>query len=125
MKTLATINMLIMVLLLQGCMALTVANRLLPTPHDPALAQAYVTVRMRVSELSCEDKSLNWDQTRREAVWLDNYAKFRSDKQQDSTAAIVENLDKARNTQSVRACETWMRLVDQRLTVLNKAWSGR
>jgi len=125
MKVMAAINMVIMALLLQGCMALTVANRLLPTPHDPALAQSFVTVRLRVSELNCEDKSLNWDQTRREAVWLDNYAKFRSDKQQASTAAVVENLDKAYNTQSVHACETWMRLVDQRLIVLNKAWSGR
>lgn len=118
------INSVIILVLLQGCTAVTLAKKYWPRDHDPALASAYVTAKLDTERLSCADKS-KWDTVIYKAEWLNEYAKFREDPQTESTQAIVDNLNKAQTTQSSRACEIWLDLVKQRLVVLNKAWSER
>lgn len=121
------INSLVLVLiisLLQGCTAVALATKYWPRDHDPALASAYVSAKIGAESISCKDKT-TWTQTEYQARWLNEYAVFRADTQVESTRAIVENLEKARTTQSDKACEIWLELVKQRLVVLNKAWSGR
>lgn len=118
------INSVIILVLLQGCTAVTLAKKYWPRDHDPALASAYVTAKLDTERLSCADKS-KWDTVIYKAEWLNEYAKFREDPQTESTQAIVDNLNKAQTTQSQRACEIWLDLVKQRLVVLNKAWSSR
>lgn len=118
------INSVLIVLLLQGCTAVTLAKKYWPRDHDPALASAYVTAKLDSDRLSCADKS-KWDSVIYKAEWLNEYAKFRADPQAESTQAIVDNLNKGRNTQSEKACDIWLDLVKQRLIVLDKAWSGR
>jgi len=118
------INSVLILVLLQGCTAVTIAKKYWPRDHDPALASAYVTAKLDSDRLSCADKS-KWDPVIYKAEWLNEYAKFRADTQVESTQAIVDNLNKGRTTQSERACEIWLDLVRQRLIVLNKAWSGR
>ena len=118
------INSVLIVLLLQGCTAVTLAKKYWPRDHDPALASAYVTAKLDSDRLSCADKS-KWDSVIYKAEWLNEYAKFRDDPQAESTQAIVDNLNKGRNTQSEKACDIWLDLVKQRLIVLDKAWSGR
>ena len=118
------INTILILVLLQGCTAVTIAKKYWPRDHDPALASAYVTAKLDSGKLSCKDKN-NWDAVIYKAEWLNEYAKFRADPQQESTASIVENLNKGKTTQSERACEIWLDLVKQRLIVLDKAWSGR
>lgn len=118
------INSVLIVLLLQGCTAVTLAKKYWPRDHDPALASAYVTAKLDSDRLSCADKS-KWDTVIYKAEWLNEYAKFRADPQAESTQAIVDNLNKGRTTQSEKACEIWLDLVKQRLIVLDKAWSGR
>jgi hypothetical protein len=118
------INSVLILVLLQGCTAVTIAKKYWPRDHDPALASAYVTAKLDSDRLSCADKS-KWDAVIYKAEWLNEYAKFRADPQAESTQAIVDNLNKGRTTQSERACDIWLDLVKQRLIVLNKAWSGR
>lgn len=118
------INSVLILLLLQGCTAITVVKKYWPRDHDPALASAYVTAKLDTQKLSCADKS-KWDTVIQKAEWLNEYAKFREDPQAESTQSIVDNLYKGQTTQSERACEIWLDLVKQRLIVLNKAWSGR
>lgn len=118
------INSVLILMLLQGCTAVTLAKKYWPRDHDPALASAYVTAKLDTEKLSCADKS-KWDPVIYKAEWLNEYAKFRADPQAESTQAIVDNLNKAQTTQSTKACEIWLDLVKQRLVVLNKAWSGR
>lgn len=118
-----TINILVLVVLLSGC---STVGKYWPRAHDPALAQSYVTVKLDLDQLNCDDKSaVTWTVARRDAVWLREYAAFRTDPQLESVAAVLENLDKAQETQSVKACEIWLNLSRQRMAVLNKAWSGR
>ena len=118
------INSVLILVLLQGCTAVSIAKKYWPRDHDPALASAYVNTKLDTERLGCKDKS-NWDTVIYRAEWLNEYARFRDDPQQESTASIVENLNKGKTTQSERACEIWLDLVKQRLIVLNKAWSGR
>lgn len=118
------INSVLILMLLQGCTAVTLAKKYWPRDHDPALASAYVTAKLDTEKLSCADKS-KWDPVIYKAEWLNEYARFRADPQAESTQAIVDNLNKAQTTQSTKACEIWLDLVKQRLVVLNKAWSGR
>lgn len=118
------INSVLILMLLQGCTAVTLAKKYWPRDHDPALASAYVTAKLDTEKLSCADKS-KWDTVIYKAEWLNEYARFRDDPQAESTQAIVDNLNKAQTTQSTKACEIWLDLVKQRLVVLNKAWSGR
>ena len=128
MKNLINSVVLIMIMsLLQGCTAVVLAKKYWPKDHDPALASAYVTTKLSTGKLGCGAKKNfeTWDAVIFKAEWLDEYAKFRDDPQQESTASIVENLNKGKTTQSERACEIWLDLVRQRLVVLNKAWSGR
>lgn len=121
------INIMLVTFALQGCAAVTVVQKYWPRPHDPALASAYVTTKLSSDKLGCGAKKNfeTWDAVIFKAEWLDEYAKFRGDPQQESTASIVENLNKAKSTSSERACEIWLDLVKQRFVVLNKAWSGR
>ena len=119
-----TINIIIVAMLLNGCTAITVAKKYWPRDHDPALASAYVSTKIGTESISCKDKT-TWTAAESQARWLHEYAQFREDPQVESTKAIVENLEKARSTQSEKACEIWLDLVKQRVIVLNKAWSGR
>lgn len=114
------INSVLLVVLLTGCSTL---DKYWPRPHDPALAQAYVSTKMGMDNIDCEHRDL-WTTVEYQAKWLDEYAVFRNDPQRENTKAIVDNLDKA-STASPKACETWLRLAKQRLVVINKAWSGR
>lgn len=118
------INSVLILMLLQGCTAVTLAKKYWPRDHDPALASAYVTAKLDTEKLNCADKS-KWDTVIYKAEWLNEYARFRDDPQAESTQAIVDNLNKAQTTQSTKACEIWLDLVKQRIIVLNKAWSGR
>jgi hypothetical protein len=118
------INTILIVMLLNGCAAVTTVKKYWPRDHDPALASAYVSTKIGTESISCKDKT-TWTATEQQARWLNEYATFRDDSQVESTRAIVENLDKAKNTQSEKACEIWLDLVKQRIIVLNKAWSGR
>jgi hypothetical protein len=115
------INILILTLLLNGC----ALAKYWPVPHDPALAQGYVSVKVSLDNVSCEDKSTNWKLALHNTKWLREYANFRSDTQVESADAVDVNLEKAYNTESVKACQTWLNLSRSRLVVLNKAWSGR
>lgn len=118
------INIVLIALLLQSCTAVTIAKKYWPRDHDPALASAYVQTKIGSASISCKDKS-KWQATEDQAKFLYEYALFRDDSQLESTKAIVDNLEKAKNTQSEKACEIWLDLVKQRIVVLNKAWSGR
>jgi hypothetical protein len=118
------INIIAMALMLNGCTAMIAAKQFLPRDHDPALASAYVTTKIESGRLNCRDKS-QWDLVIEKANWMNEYAQFRNDPQKESTASIVENLNKGKLTQSEKACEIWIDLVQQRLVVLNKAWSTR
>jgi hypothetical protein len=118
------INIIAMALMLNGCTAMMAAKQFLPRDHDPALASAYVTTKIESGRLNCRDKS-QWDLVIEKANWMNEYAQFRNDPQKESTASIVENLNKGKLTQSEKACEIWIDLVQQRLVVLNKAWSTR
>lgn len=119
-----TINIIALALMLNGCTAMMAAKQFLPRDHDPALASAYVNTKIGIESISCKDKT-TWDSLEKNAQFLNEYAQFRNDPQKESTQGILDNIQKAKTTQSEKACDIWLDLVKQRLVVLNKAWSTR
>ena len=115
------INIILLAVMMTGCATI---QKYWPRPHDPALAQSYVTTKLGIESISCDDKT-NWSNVEYQARWLQEYTEFRNDPQKESAAAVVINLKKAKDTSSEKACNIWLDLVKQRLVVLNKAWSGR
>lgn len=105
------------ILLLAGC-------GLMPTPHDPALASAWVNTSQELSRVNCEDRS-NWQALMRQAEFLRGYAEFRSDNQVKSAQGILDNIVKAQTAGNLRVCEHNLKLARNRLDVLKTAWSGR
>lgn len=105
------------ILLLTGC-------SLLPTPHDPALASAWVNTSQELSRVNCEDRG-NWQPLIRQAEFLRGYAEFRSDNQVKSAQGILDNITKAQTASNLRVCEFNLKLARTRLDVLKTAWSGR
>ena len=114
------INSVLLVVLLTGC---STVQKYWPRPHDPALAQAFISTKLVVDNLDCADKS-DWSLAEYQVHWLNEYAMFRDDPQKDNTKGLEEGLQKAKDA-SPKACEIWLNLAKQRLVVLNKAWSGR
>lgn len=115
------INSVLLVVLLTGC---STVQKYWPRPHDPALARSFVSTKIGIERIECSDKE-DWAEVEYEARFLKEYAEFRDDPQKENTVAIVENLKKAKDTSSIKACDIWLNLAKQRLVVLNKAWSGR
>lgn len=115
------IKILPMILLLAGCSTLA---DYWPTPHDPALAQGWVQVRMEIERVNCDDRS-NWQSLLRNAEFVSTYADFRSDNQRRTAAGLLENLTKAQQASNPRVCVHNLNLAKTRLDILKTAWSGR
>lgn len=91
--------------------------------HDPVQAGGWVDVRLAVDKAQC-GKPETWDTAIEKANWLNQYAEFRNEPQKENTKAIVTNLNKAAGG-SEAACKRWVNLTNQRLDILQKAWSTR
>lgn len=105
---------------LSGCAQI----KMMLVKHDPALANLYVETAVRVEEAKCDTPPsllVAQDAANRMA----KYAEFRDDPQKDSARAVHVNLGKAISTKDEAVCKRWLNLSQQRLGILNKAWSDR
>jgi|APCry1669189733_1035249.scaffolds.fasta_scaffold53498_2 hypothetical protein len=109
---------LIAVLFASGC-------SFLPTPHDPAMFDNLVTVKVAVDGLSCDNKNNTWDFALHEVHHLALYSSLRGDLQSKSIGQLEEALTKAKSTNSKLVCEDILKINQERINVVVKAWSGR
>lgn len=110
---------LIAVLLLTGC------SFIWPVPHDPAGAQALITVKQSLSKVECEDKNtVLWNELKHQSEYLAIYTRFREDPQAKSAEQFNEAINKAYDG-SKAYCEATLKLNKTRLEVIEKAWRGR
>lgn len=112
-----------MVVLLPGCAAVEKVQQIWPRDHDPAMVSSFITLSVYLDSANCAKKETLAD-ARKEAEWLNRYSEFRSDPQKVSTKAIVDNLDKAINSEVI-ACQRWLNLTKTRMKIIKEAWSGR
>lgn len=108
-----------LVVVLTGCAQI----KMMLVKHDPALANLYVETSIQLQYAKCDNKpSLRGAFNASER--MARYAEFREDPQAESAKAVETNITKA-STASEAACQRWLNLANQRMEVLNKAWSGR
>lgn len=111
---------------LTGCAAIDKVKQVWPRDHDSALVSSYVSLSIYLEKASCakDSKENTLKEARLEADWLNRYAEFRNDPQKISTKAIVDNLEKAINSEAA-ACQRWLNLSKTRMKIIQEAWSGR
>lgn len=113
------------------CLALSMSGCLLALPreHDPALAESYVDTLLLINTLDCSKRygfsEMDWNTTQRTALFMSEYARFRSDPQKETAAAIPINIVKAKEAKSEKVCNHWLNLTKSRMSALEKAWKGR
>ena len=115
--------LLILVICLSGCTTLT---SLWPIPHDPAMVNQIVSVKISVDKLNCEQKDLNnWDDASNKIHHLAVYADLRKDPQAQAIIQLQEAIGKARDSKNKLFCENVLKINRTRIDVVVDAWRGR
>jgi len=113
-------------LLLVLLVSLTGCSLILPRPHDPALFDNLVSVKIAVDKLTCETKDLNaWQSAADKIHHLTVYADLRKDPQAQSLIQLQEAIGKARDSKSNVFCENILKINRTRIDVTVDAWRGR
>lgn len=115
---------LLLVSVLSGCAVVEKVSAIWPRAHDPALVSGWVDLDVALSKANCSDRE-SLEPAIKAADWLNRYSLFRDDPQKITTKLVVENLVKARNTPSEKACETFVRLTIINTKTIKTSWSGR
>lgn len=108
-----------LVVILTGCAQI----KMLFVKHDPALANLFVETSVQLEYAKCDNKQ-SMMSAYASAQRMAKYAEFRGDPQIESAKAVQTNISKAAGS-SEAACQRWLNLANQRMEVLNKAWSNR
>lgn len=114
------------ILLLLPLTLLTACSVLLPIPHDPAMFNQIVSVKISVDKLNCEQKDLNnWDDASNKIHHLAVYTDLRKDPQAQAIVQLQEALGKARDSKNKLFCENILKINKARIDVVVDAWRGR
>lgn len=113
MKTIA----LVFSVLLAGC------SFILPIPHDPAMYDGVIKVKVALDNTSCKDK--NWNDLLSKVEHLKVYTQTRNDPQSKSVAELENALDKANTSKSEAFCESVVKISRVRVDTIIDAWKGR
>ena len=103
---------------------LSACSFVMPRPHDPVMFGYLVDVKVGMSKISCEDKTV-WKPIQDRIETLKVYAELRNDPQVESIAKLQEAVNKAQDTKSYAFCESIIRLNKTRVDVVADAWRGR
>lgn len=117
MKKIALVGL---VLVLSGCAQI----KMMLVKHDPVLANHFVQTRVSLETADCSIKD-TLKPSLSSSHLMAKYAEFRNDPQKDSAIGVHNNVGKAIATKDEAACKRWLSLANQRMQVLNKAWSDR
>jgi len=112
-------------LLLVFLLALSGCSIIMPIPHDGAMFNNLVVVKMSVDGLDCNNKDTSWDVAIHNIQHLKIYAIYRNDPQAKSITELEDAVVKAKTTQNVKFCESILKINKTRIDVVADAWRGR
>ena len=104
--------------MLSGC-------SLLPRPHDGAMFDDLVSVKLAVDKLSCSQKDSTWTDAENKIQRLKVYSDWRGDPQATSIAQLGDAIQRAADTKSEVFCEDILKINKARIDVIADAWKGR
>ena len=109
--------LLVLTLVLSGCAVI------FPVPHDGAVFNNLVEVKIAVDKLNCIDK--NWTDAFSKVEKLKIYTALRNDPQAPAVDSLEIALKKAYETKNEKFCESVVKINKTRIDVIVDAWKGR
>ena len=103
--------------LLTGC------SFILPIPHDGALFDNLVQVKVAIDKTNCQDK--DWNQLYGKVEQLKVYASLRKDPQAKAIEDLESALKKANASSNEKFCENVLKINRVRVDTVADAWRGR
>lgn len=104
-------------LVLAGC------SFVLPRPHDGAMFNNLVDVKIAVDKLDCKNK--DWTDTFNKIERLKVYTSLRNDPQAKAVEDLETALKKAQSSSNEKFCDSVVRINRARVDVITDAWRGR
>jgi len=96
---------------------------ILPIPHDGALFDNLVQVKIAIDETNCQDK--NWNGLFGKVEQLKVYASLRKDPQAKAIQELETALKKANESSNEKFCESVLKINRVRVDTVADAWRGR
>ena len=109
--------LLALTVVLSGCAVI------FPVPHDGAVFNNLVEVKIAVDKLNCTDK--NWTDAFSKVEKLKVYTALRNDPQASAVDSLEIALKKAHETKNEKFCESVVKINKTRIDVIADAWKGR
>ncbi len=104
-------------LVLAGC------SFVLPRPHDGAMFNNLVDVKIAVDKLDCKNK--DWTDTFNKIERLKIYTSLRNDPQAKAVEDLESALKKAQASSNEKFCDSVVKINRARVDVITDAWRGR
>jgi hypothetical protein len=105
------------VVVITGC------SIILPIPHDPAMFNSLVEVKIAVDKISCQNK--DWSDAQNKIKHLKVYTQIRKDPQANSISQLEDAINKAKESKNDLFCENILKINRTRINVIAEAWEGR
>jgi hypothetical protein len=103
--------------LLTGC------SFILPVPHDGALFNNLIQVKVAIDKTNCQDK--DWAQLYGKVEQLKVYASLRKDPQAKAIEELESALKRANASSNEKFCESVLKINRVRVDTVADAWRGR
>jgi hypothetical protein len=102
---------------------LTGCSFILPRPHDPAMFDNLVRVKVVIDKTTCQDKE--WGTLFADVERLKVYTSLRKDPQSKAVEDLESALKKAHESKNERFCESVLKINRVRVDTIADAWRGR
>jgi hypothetical protein len=102
---------------------MTGCSFILPIPHDGALFDNLVQVKVAIDKTNCQDK--NWNVLFGKIEQLKVYASLRKDPQAKAIEDLESALKKANESGNEKFCESVLKINRVRVDTVVDAWRGR
>jgi len=104
-------------LVLAGC------SFVMPRPHDGALFNNVVDVKIAIDKIDCKNK--DWNDAFTKIERLKVYTTLRKDPQAKAVEDLETALKKAQASSNEKFCESAVKISRTRVDVITDAWRGR
>lgn len=111
--------------LILAALILTSCSVIIPRKHDPVLFGMLVDIKVSINELECGENPQAWKAAQHQIQKLKVYTELRKDPQAEAVSKLYDAIKKAGDSQSVRFCQSVLKLNETRANVIADAWRGR
>lgn len=117
------IAVLLLVVQLNGCVAIATVQKYWPRNHDPVMFDHLVTLSISIEQVDCVKP--DWSNIVEVSNHLSRYAIWRGDPQADNLKGLLNHVERMSHGGSKMFCELGKKTAAQRIEAAKSAWKGR